>query len=69
MKVYYSENEFNINTLRENIMQTVLNIYSQGRHTPTIEISIKSIKQVERCTKHYVPYKSYTRLMIRPLVE
>ena len=62
-------NEFNLNDLRDNIRSASLKSCAKGRHVPIIERSIKSIKKGLRYTTHSVPYKRYTNLMTRLLVE
>ena len=69
MDVYHEDNEFNINPFREHIRPEILNICAKGRHIPSIDKSIQTIKQGARCTKHPFPYKRYTRLMDISLVE
>ena len=66
--VFHGYNEFNLNALRENTRPASLNIYAKGRQIHIIKRYIKTIKQVARCTTHYVPYKRYKNLMARSLV-
>ena len=69
IEVFHRDNEFKLNSLREHIRPASLNIFTKGQHISIIESSIQSIKQGARCTTHSVPYKRYTNLITRSLVE
>ena len=67
--ILYGDNEFNLNYLRDHIRPTRLNICAKGQYNLIIEGSIKTIRQGAHCTTHSVPYKRYTKVMKRSLVE
>ena len=69
IEVFHGGNKLDLNALIYNNRPVSLNICEKGRHVPIIKRSIKSTKKGSRCTTHYVPYKRYTNLMTRLLVE
>ena len=66
---YHGNNEFDMNDLRETIRPGILLICANEEHVHKIERSIRTIKERCRGTCHSVPYKRYTRLMTKSLVE
>ena len=69
INVYHRYNKFKINSIRDQIRPASLNICAKLQHITIMEISIKTINQVGRCTIHSVTYNMYTRLMTRSLLE
>ena len=66
---YHGDNEFDMNDLREMIRPGVLHICANEEHVYEVERSIRTIKERCRCACHSVPYRKYTRLMTKNLVE
>ena len=66
---YHGDNEFDMNDLREMIRPSVLHICANEEHVYEVERSIRTIKERCRCACHSVPYRKYTRLMTKNLVE
>ena len=69
INICHGDNKFNINALRDHIRSASLNIFAQGRHITIIKRYIKTTNKWYHCTTHYVPYKRYTRLTTRSLLE
>ena len=47
----------------------MLHICAAGEHVGPIERSIQNIKERARCMTHAVPYKRYTKLMTRSMIQ
>ena len=67
--VFHRYNKFNLNSLIDHTRPASLNICEKLLYIPIIKNSIQTTNQVTRCTTNYVPYKRYTNIMIRLLVE
>ena len=65
---YHSDNEFDMNNLREAIRPGILHICANEEHIHEIKWSVKTIKERCCCACHSFPYKSYTRLMTKMLL-
>ena len=65
----HADNEFDIKALKEEMKPTLLHICAKNEHVGTIERGIRTIKERCRCMVHDVPYRRYTRLMVRSLLE
>ena len=65
----HADNEFDIKRLKEKVSPTNMVIYAANEHVPVVERSICSIKERCRSTCHSVPYRWYTRLMTKHLIE
>ena len=63
------DNEFEVAELRKALLPAKLHICEKGAHVGGIERSIRHVKERARCTCHAVPYKRYTKLMTKALVE
>ena len=58
----HGDNQFNINTLKANLIPIFTDIYGKDEHVGIIEWIIKVIKDRARCTCHAIPYKYCTKL-------
>jgi hypothetical protein len=63
------DNEFDSNDVRQAIAPRHLVISGRNEHVGPVERSIRTIKERARCTCHALPYKRYTKVMVRSLVE
>ena len=66
---YHGYNELNIKTLETPLPPGLLHIYENKEHIGIIEGSICIIKEHKRETWHAVPFKIYTSIIKRPLIE
>jgi len=55
-------------SLGPSILPTILYMCGSGDHIPTVERSIRTVKERCRCVIHGLPYTHYTTIMIRSLV-
>ena len=65
----HGDNEFDMDKLRESILPASLYIYGKDEHVPSVERSIRSIKERVRSICHSLPYHRYTKMMTNALVE
>ena len=65
----HADNQFNIPTLRDNLLPTHLEIYATNEHVAPIERQVRTTKERTRCTCHAAPYRKYPKLMIINLLE
>jgi len=63
------DNEFDNEHVRAVIAPRVLDVASREEHVGPVERSIRTIKERVRCICHSLPYKRYTKIMVRSLVE
>ena len=63
------ENEFDNEHVRAVIAPRVLDVASREEHVGPVERSIRTAKERVRCICHSLPYKRYTKIMVRSLVE
>ena len=69
IEAFHGDNEFDIKILKEFLLPAlIINIYGKGKHVGFLELSIRFIKERCRCICHALPYKYFTRLMVRALV-
>ena len=60
------DNEFA--SIREYVLPIQLHLYGKDEHIGVIERAIRVIKERRRCICHAIPYKYYTKLMLRSLI-
>ena len=65
----YADNEFDVDEYKTIFLPARLHICAKGEHVPTIERSIRTIKERCRSTCHSLPYKKYPKLMVSGLLE
>ena len=65
----HADNEFDIETLKENLEPINTHIYGKLEHVGTIERSVRTVKDRCRGLCHALPFKRYTKLMVHSLVE
>ena len=58
----HGDNEFNIESLKENLEPTKLEIYASEEHVGLAENCIKNIKERARCICHSAPYIYYPKI-------
>jgi len=63
------DNEFDNDHVRAIIAPRVLDVASREEHVGPVERSIRTVKERVRCICHSLPYKRYTKVMVRSLVE
>ena len=68
IEAFHGDNEFDIKTLKEYLLSALMNIYGKGEHVGFLERSNRFVKERCRCICHALPYKYFTRLMVRALV-
>ena len=68
IEAFHGDNEFDIKTLKEYLLPALMNIYGKGEHVGFLERSNRFVKERCRCICHALPYKYFTRLMVRALV-
>ena len=66
---FHGDNEFDKNVLRNFLTPALLHIYGREEHVGTIERSIRTVKERFRSMCSNVPYRRFTILMVRSLVE
>ena len=65
----HGDNEFDKEALRTFLEPALLHIYGRKEHVGPIERSVRTIKERFRSTCCNVPYRKFTILMVRSLVE
>jgi hypothetical protein len=66
---FHGDNEFDLQLLRDFIRPASLHIYGRNEHVGVVEWSIRTIKECCRCMCNAVPFKRYTKLMTKHLVD
>ena len=69
VKSIFADNEFDIESMRNELLPIVMHIFAADEHCPIAERSIRTVKDRTRSVCHSLPYKRYTRLMVYALVE
>ena len=62
----HADNEFA--SIRDYVLPIHLHVYGKDEHVGVIERAIRVIKERCRCVCHAIPYKYYTKLMLRSLI-
>ena len=65
----HGDNEFNIQSFIDAIQPAKFHEYAKGEHVGVIENTVKFIKKRTRSVCHAAPYRKYTTLMTRFLIE
>ena len=63
------DNEFDNEHVRAVIAPRVLDVAGREQHVGPVERSIRTVKERIRSIYHSLPYKRYTKVMVRSLVE
>ena len=66
---YHGDNKFNIKALETALLTGLLHINEKNEHVGIIEQSVHTIKELTRATYHAIPFKIYTSLIERSLIE
>ena len=66
---YHGDNEFDRSALKDFLQPAAVHIYGKGEHCGPIERSVRTVKDRFRSTCSNVPYRRFTILMVRSLVE
>ena len=66
---FHGDNEFDKDSLRNFLTPALLHIYGRNEHVGPIERSVRTVKERFRSTCSNVPYRRFTILMVRSLVE
>ena len=66
---FHGDNEFDKDIIKKFLNPALLHIYGQNEHVGPIERSVRTVKERFRSTCSNVPYKRFTILMVRSLVE
>ena len=66
---FHGDNEFDKDTLRTFLDPALFHTYGREEHVGTIERSVRTVKERFRSTCSNVPYRRFTILMVRSLVE
>ena len=66
---YHADNEFDKAEIKDFLTPANMNIYARLEHVGDIERSTRTIKERCRATCHSIPYKRFTKLMVRSLIE
>ena len=66
---FHGDNEFNIEALRYSWRLLIFQIYAKDEHVISIEKAIDTVKERTCSMCNAVPYKKYTRIIPRYLVE
>jgi hypothetical protein len=65
----HGDNEFNLPNLHQFLQPAALHIYGRNEHVGVVKRSIQTLKERCRCMSNAVPFRRYTKLMTRHLVE
>ena len=65
----HADNKFSSKKLEEEILPTILHVYAKEEHVGFIENAIKTVKERVRTMCHAVPYRKFTKLMTKSVVE
>ena len=68
IEAFHGDNEFDIKALKSFLLPALINIYGKDEHVGFLERSVRLVKERCRCMCHALPYKYFTRLMVRALV-
>jgi len=63
VNVFYGDNEFDHEIVRDVFPGAIFDICSADEHVPVVERAIRTVKERTRCLCNSVPYKKYTKLM------
>ena len=65
----HSNNEFDIESLKNELQPISMHFYAKNEHVGIIENGIKTIKYRVRCMCHETPYKRFEKFMACSLAE
>ena len=66
---YHADNEFDKAAIKYFLVPKILHVYGRNEHVGPIERSVRTIKESLRSTCHSLPFKRFTRLMTKNIVE
>ena len=66
---YHGDNEFDKSEIKDFLTPALVNIYARHEHVGEIERSTRTIKERCRATCRSIPFKRFTKLMLRSLIE
>ena len=66
---FHGDNEFNINLLKHKMIPSDMNICAKDEHIHIIERSIRTFKELSRCTTNSVPYTIFPIIITKSLFQ